>query len=208
MGTRNVARTWMFGGIAIAVLLVVASWVLLIHPKYTEASDVRGQVEDTQTQLITLRKKIAGLNAQKAQLPKFKAALKTNQRALPSDSGIPDFLRQLQASGTKTDVAITGVTVSAPAQVKDVAGVWQLPIALIAGGDPDGLGEFLNELQAIQPRALLIQSVALTTGAADPADSSGTAGPTGSATRTSLTLGLMVYVAPPAGAGAPIVTTK
>jgi Tfp pilus assembly protein PilO len=203
----------MFGGIAITVLLVVASWFLLIHPKYTEASDVRGQVEDTQTQLIALRKKIAGLNAQKAQLPRFKAALKTNQRALPSDSGIPDFLRQLQASGAKTDVSISGFTVSSPAQVKDVSGVWQLPIALIAGGKPDGLGKFLNELQAIQPRALLIQSVGFTQGSADPADSPGapSAGadsPTDSAITTSLNLGLMAYVAPPAGAGAPIVTTK
>jgi Tfp pilus assembly protein PilO len=203
MGVRNVARIWMIGGLAVIVLLAVGSWFLLISPKFAKASDVRTQVEDTQTQLITLRRKIAGLNAQKAQLPKYKAALKRNQQALPSDSGVPDFLRQLQSSGEKTGVTVSGVSVAAPAPAAGAAGVWQLPITLIADGAPDDLGSFLNDLQAVQPRAVLIQSVNLTQGTGDSADSS-----SGSSGGSSLSLSLMAYVAPPAGTGAPIVTTK
>jgi Tfp pilus assembly protein PilO len=203
MGARNAARIWMFGGIAVTVLLAVASWFLLISPKYSEASDVRGQVEETQAQLITLRKKIAGLNAQKAQLPKFRAALKVNQQALPSDSGVPDFLRQLQSSGEKAGVSVSGVSVASPAQVPGVSGVWQLPITLIADADPVKLGVFLNDLQAVQPRAVLVQSANLTQGGTNGADST-----SGGTTKTSLNLTLMAYVAPPAGSGVPIVTTK
>jgi Tfp pilus assembly protein PilO len=203
MGVRNVARVWMLAGIATTVLLAVASWFLLISPKYAEAADVQNQVQDTDAQLVVLRKKIAGLDAQRAQLPKFKAALKANQKALPDDSGVPDFLRQLQASGEKTGVSVSGFSVAAPAQVPTVAGVWQLPITLVATGDPANLGQFLNDLQAVQPRAVLIQSVNFTQSGASSADSSA-----GDAAKTSLNLSLMAYVAPAAGAGAPIVTTK
>lgn len=203
MGARNVARIWLFAGAAVIVLLAVAGWFLLISPKYTEASDVRSRVEGTQTHLIALRKKIAGLDEQKAQLPKFKAALKTNQQALPSDSGVPDFLRQLQASGEATAVTVSGVSVATPVQAVGVAGVWQVAITLTAEGDPDSLGEFLNQLQAVQPRAILVQSANLTQGSSTAAD-----GTAEGSEKTSLSLSLMAYVAPPAGAGAPIVTTK
>jgi Tfp pilus assembly protein PilO len=200
MGARNVARIWVIAGAAAIVLLTVASWFLLISPKFTEAADVRTQVDDTQTQLIALRKKIAGLEDQKSRLSSYKAALRANQRALPSDSGVPDFLRQLQGSGEATGVKVSGVSVAPPAQAAGVSGVWQLPITLSAEGDPDNLGEFLNQLQAVQPRAVLVQSANLTQGGA-----SGTGGAAG---KPSLSLSLLAYVAPPAGTGAPIVTTK
>jgi Tfp pilus assembly protein PilO len=203
MGARNVARIWVITGAAAIVLLAVASWFLLISPKFAESADVRSQVEDTQTQLIALRKKIAGLEDQKARLSTFKAALQANQRALPSDPGVPDFLRQLQAAGSATSVKVSGVSVAPPAQAVGLPGVWQLPITLTAEGDPDNLGEFLNQLQAVQPRAVLVQTANLTQGGTS--DTSGTGGASG---KPSLSLSVLAYVAPPAGTGAPIVTTK
>lgn len=200
MGARNAARIWVIAGAAAIVLLTVASWFLLIGPKFAEAGDVRTQVDDTQTQLITLRKKIAGLEDQKARLSTFKAALEVNQRALPADSGMPDFLRQLQTAGSATGVKVSGVSVAPPAQAAGLTGVWQLPITLTAEGDPDNLGQFLDQLQTVAPRAVLVQTANLTQGGASGA--SGTSG------KSSLSLSLLAYVAPPAGSGAPIVTTK
>ena len=201
MGVRNAARVWMIAGAAAIVLLVVASWFLLISPKYAEVDDVRGQVQDTQTQLIALRKKIDGLEAQKAQLPRYKALLKANQQALPSDSGVPDFLRQLQASGEATSVKVSGVSVAPPAQVTTLPGVWQIPMTLTAEGTPDDLGDFLNRLQAVQPRAVLVQSANLTQGGGSTDAGASSGGP-------ALSLSLVAYVTPAAGTGAPIVTTK
>ena len=205
MGARNVARIWVIAGAAVIVLLAVASWFLLIGPKYTEAAEVRSQVEDTETQLIALRKKIAGLEEQKARLSTYKSALKANQQALPADSGVPDFLRQLQTSGEATGVKVSGVSVAPPAQATGMSGVWQLPITLTAEGDPDNLGAFLNQLQSVQPRAVLVENANLTQ-SAGTAGTGGTGG--GSSEKPSLSLSLLAYVAPPAGSGAPIVTTK
>ena len=203
MGARNAARIWMWAGAVAIVLLIVAGWFLLIGPKFAEAADVRAQVDDTSTQLITLRKKIAVLEDQKARLSTYKAELRANQQALPSDPAVPDFLRQLQDAGSATSVKVSGVSVAPPAQVTGVSGVWQLPIALTAEGDPDDLGAFLNQLQAVQPRAVLVQTANLTQNGAT--DASGTASGSGKPT---LSLSLLAFVAPAAGGGAPIVTTK
>jgi Tfp pilus assembly protein PilO len=200
MGARNADRVWLYAGPAVIVLLAAATWFVLIGPKYTEASEVRAQVDDTQTQLISLRRKISDLDRQKAQLPRFKAALKVNQQALPSDSGVPDFLRQLQAAGDKVGVSVTGVTVAAPVKSTAATDVWELPMTLTADGDADKLSLFLIQLQNVQPRAVLVKSANLTQGDDSSAGSD--------SSQSSLSIAITAYVQPPAGSGAPIVTTK
>lgn len=192
MGARYADRLWMFAGAAVIVVLTVIGYFFVIGPKYAEADDVRAQAETTETQMVVLRKRIAELEKQKTNLAKYRAALKTNQEALPSDPGLPDFLRQLQSSGDDVGVDVSGVTVNGAEQVDGSSTVWALPITLTATGDADELGEFLDELQSTQPRAVLVESANLT--------SSGDAG-------TSISLSLKAFVAPPAGAGAPAITT-
>jgi len=192
MGARYADRLWMFAGAAVIVVLTVIGYFFVIGPKYAEADDVRAQAETTETQMVVLRKRIAELEKQKTNLAKYRAALKTNQEALPSDPGLPDFLRQLQSSGDDVGVDVSGVTVNGAEQVDGSSTVWALPITLTATGDADELGEFLDELQSTQPRAVLVESANLTT--------SGDAG-------TSISLSVKAFVAPPAGAGAPAITT-
>jgi Tfp pilus assembly protein PilO len=199
MGARNSGRLWVIAGAAVVVLLALVSWFFLISPKYAEASDVRGQVEDTQTQLITLRKKISELQRQAAQLPTFKAELQANQRALPSNAGIPAFLNQLQAAGDNVGVSVTGISVSAPLKSTAATDVWELPMTLTVEGDADRLSLFLTQMQSVQPRAVLVKSANFT--ANESAAAGGNAKPT-------ISVGLTTFVSPPAGSGAPIVTTK
>jgi len=204
MSARYADRLWMFAGAAIIVVLTVICYFLVISPKYAEADEVRGQTETTHTQIAVLRKRIAELEKQKSKLPQFKAALKRNQRALPSDSGLPDFLRQLQSSGDDVDVEVSGIAVSAPELADGFTTVWALPITLTATGDAENLGRFLDQLQATQPRAVLVQSANMTTqGGGTTAD-----GATDTdASETAISLSLQAFVAPPAGSGAPTITT-
>jgi Tfp pilus assembly protein PilO len=204
MGTRYADRLWKIGGLVVVVVLLVGSWFLLISPKFAEADEVRAQTADTQTQLITLRKRISELKQQQANLTVMQAELRKKQKALPSDSGVPAFLRQLQASGEALNVNVTGVAVSAPVQQTNLPTVWALPITLTADGSADDLSKFLQGLQSsAQSRAVLIESASLTpqaTGTAvEGAPNAGT---------TSVNLTLKAFVAPPAGAGTPTITTK
>ena len=204
MSARYADRLWMFAGAAVIVVLTVICYFLVISPKYAEADEVRGQTETTQTQIAVLRKRIAELEKQKSKLPQFKAALKRNQRALPSDSGLPDFLRQLQTSGDDVDVEVSGIAVSAPELEEGFTTVWALPITLTATGDAENLGRFLDQLQATQPRAVLVQSANMTAQGGETAADGAT--DTG-APETAISLSLQAFVAPPAGSGAPTITT-
>lgn len=201
MGARHADRLWMIAGAAVIALLVVVSWFLLINPQKTEAADLKAQTDTAQIQAVDLRKRIATLKKQKSNLAKLKATLAGYQDALPADSGVPAFLRQLQASGTELDVDVSGITVSSPAAVENLPGVWALPIQLTAVGTAEDLGVFLDQLQgADQKRAVLIESANLTNAQDETDDADGP-------TRMSVSLTVKAFVAPPVGSGAPTVTT-
>lgn len=164
MGAKHADRLWMFGGIAGAVLLLVIGWFLAISPMNAEADSLRAEAEDTQTQLITLRRRLSELQEQNAKLDTYRTALKANQQALPTHSGVPDFLRELQASGDTVDVHVPTLSVSQPETSKTTPTIYELPITLGATGRTDDLRRFLDQLQLVQPRALLIESASLTDG--------------------------------------------
>jgi Tfp pilus assembly protein PilO len=171
MGTHRIDRIWLLGGVVVTVLLAVAGWFLLIHPKYADAATVNNQVGDETVQLTKLNHQVADLTAKKKNLPALKAKLIKNQSALPVNiTGMTAFLRQLQDSGTAVDVDVSGLTVGVPTKTDAVPNVFEMPITMITGGDAANLSQFLNRLQNVQARAVLINSIGLSTGtdATDP----------------------------------------
>lgn len=195
MGARHGDRLWMIAGAAGTALLLALGWLLLISPTNADADGLRQQSSDTQQRLGTLRHRLAELQQQKAKLAEYRAALKTNQAALPTDSGVPDFLRQLQASGDAVDVSVSGMSVSASEADSAVPNVYDLPITVTADGTAVNLGRFLNQLQAVQPRAVLIESASLSSSNSTKADTMG------------ISIRLRVFVAATAGASAKTGTT-
>jgi type IV pilus assembly protein PilO len=201
MGVRHADRLWIFAGAAFTVALAVISWFFLISPQYAEAAEVRNETSGTEIQIVKLNKRIAELEQQKTKLPQFKRALKANRAALPSDSGLPDFLRQLQSSGDNLNVTVDGVSVSGAALVPGFTSVWSLPITLTLQGTPENLDKFLHQLQQTQPRAVLINSAAVTSQVADAAADGA------STDDVTISLALQAFVSMPAGSGAPSITT-
>jgi type IV pilus assembly protein PilO len=200
MGARHADRLWMIAGVAVVALLGVITWLLLVSPQYTEADDFRLQADTARTQAAQLRTRTAQLAADQARIRELTAERNTLAAALPDGSGVPAFLRQLQASGTKVGVDVSGITVGNPAAEESVPGVWALPIQLSAEGTAAELGAFLDQLQGPgQKRAVLIETASLASAGEQTA---------GTARVTSLSLSVKVFVAPPAGAGAPTITSN
>ncbi len=194
MGARHADRLWMIGGVLGAALLIAVGWFLAINPKMAETDELRGQKETTETQLIVLRHRLSELQEESKKLPQYKATLKRNQAALPTDSGVPDFLRQLQDSGEVVDATVTGVTVGAPEQ-EGGTGLYALPITVTVEGLPNDLGRFLDQLQRVQPRAVLVESANMIAG-----------GENSSGKQQTMTLAIKAFVAPKAGQAAPAPT--
>lgn len=198
MRARHADRIWMIAGAVVILLLGLVSWFLLIRPQEIETDDLTLQTDTARSQAADIRKRIASLKKEQASLPKLRTTLKGYQDALPVDSGVPAFLRQLQAAGTDLDVDVSGITVSSPAEVAQVPGVWALPIQLTVDGTAADLGAFLDQLQGSdQKRAVLIESANLTL--TDDSDQNG---------EMSVSLSVKAFVAPPLGSGAPTVTTN
>ncbi|GGK86506.1 type 4a pilus biogenesis protein PilO [Mangrovihabitans endophyticus] len=222
MGRFRADRVWQAAGLAVILLLAAGGWFLFIGPKYAEADETRAERETVEIQTITLRKRVGQLKQESDELPKYKAALKQAQAALPADSGVPDFLRQLQASGDELGVDVNGISVAAPSEVVEQAGVYELPMTVSVNGTAARLSSFLTRMQSAQPRAVLITAATLTsqgtsgststdstsTDSAGTDENGGDAGDADQAATMTLSLALKAYVIPPAGTGAPTVTSK
>jgi Tfp pilus assembly protein PilO len=200
MGARQINQLWMLAGVAAVALLGVMTWFFAVSPQRTDAAALQAQTEVARDQANTLRTRTVKLTAEKANLPTLKQDLAARQAALPANSGVPAFLRQLQATGTSVGVDISGITVGDPAPEESASAVWELPIQLTAQGSVAQLDGFLKQLQgAGQKRAVLIEGANLTTGSDAAA---------GAPASTSLNLTVKAFVAPPVGTGTPAITTN
>ncbi|HWG97787.1 MAG TPA: type 4a pilus biogenesis protein PilO [Pilimelia sp.] len=187
MRTTLTARLWLAGGALAAVLLVVTGWFLLVSPKLADAAGLRTQADDVRMQVDLLNRELATLREQNRDLAGYEAKLAAARQALPHHAALPDLLRQLQAAGEAAGVTVGNLTVGGPAEVNGASTeVIAVPVSLTAVGTGPALERFLDQLQRHQPRAMLIDSVA----------SSGEGADASLAGRSSLTLGLRVFVAP------------
>lgn len=178
---------WIAGGLG-SFLLVLVGWFFLISPQRSHTSDVERQVGAARQQNAALQARIDSLRQQNAHLAQYQAALHKAQLALPSESGLSDFLRTLQDIGNSTGTDVQALTVGNPAPIKPTApavagqptsaapsssaapapapaagapvaapaGLYGLPISAQVSGPPVALGHFLEQLQSVQPRAVLI----------------------------------------------------
>ena len=164
MAARRTDQIWLGGGLVAIVVLVLASWLLLISPKFAEADEVQTQADDTGIQLTRLKKEVAGLVEQEKKKSTYQAALEDKQRALPSTYDIPKFLRALQDSGVRVDVTVGGLTVGSPTASTAVPTAVELPLSVSAEGSVQNISQFLVRLQNVQDRAVLLNSVSISSG--------------------------------------------
>ncbi|MDI6105321.1 type 4a pilus biogenesis protein PilO [Actinoplanes sp. NEAU-A12] len=167
MTTRRIDQIWLFGGLALAILLVVGGWFMMIKPQYTARDSVQADTADTVIQLAKEQKKLAGLKEQLKKVDEYKATLSTAQKALPygkTTNKIPEFLKQLQTLGTTYGIEVSGYGASAPEVSETTPTVSQLPITLNIEGRIEKITPFLKHLQSEQPRAVLIESAKLNSG--------------------------------------------
>lgn len=186
-------QRWAIGGALGAVVLLAVSWFFLIGPQYDETASLDDQTAAAEVRVVTLQRKLVELRQQQLEKDEYQAQLVRDRQALPTEAGMADFLRQLEETGAKTGVAVTGLVVGAPTKVTGVnVQILAMPVTMIASGTSENLTRFLDHLQQVQPRAVLINSLnAVPDGFGDSLSEA-----------VALTLSMQVFVAPPAGAPA------
>lgn len=110
MNSMNAARQWTLATIVIAVLLLVASWFLLISPVMASAAETNAAAEaqedanaNTQIQVDKLRKQFADIDIYEAQLSELQEGITTRQR-------YADLQRLFSDIADAHDVVITSLT--------------------------------------------------------------------------------------------------
>lgn len=197
-------RVWVGGGAVGAVALAAIGWFALIGPEMSGAASVRAQTADVQSQNIVLQSKVNRLRAQADQLPLLTGELQQAQTALPSDSGLPAYTRQLLAQATKAGVRLTGITAgtpslvtpglagaatAAPASANPAGHIFTIPVNVISTGSLVKQRALLEAIQQIGPRRALVTSTQF-------APTTTSAKATSIDTSTTMTVLLQVFVAP------------
>jgi Tfp pilus assembly protein PilO len=194
-------RLWLIGGVVAVVALFAVGWFFAISPQYDQAASLNDQAATTDSQVTQLQHRIAELRKQNENLPTYLATLAKQQAALPSTSGLSDLLRELQGAGDVTGAAVSGVSVGGVVDVSAGGSkLYALPLTMTVTGSVSQLREFLNQLQQVQPRAVLITSASLSTSVS--VGSSAAPGSKATTSTSSLSLSMKAFVAASSAAAA------
>ena len=169
-------RFWVGGGCLVAAVIVIGGWFAVISPQLSSASSLREQSDSADQQNSLLQSKVANLKRQNDKLPTITANLREALAALPLDSGLPAFTRQLSAQAAQHRVSITSIAVgsivpttsagtSSPGttgSTAEVAGtVFAIPVTLISTGGVQNQLALLKAIQVDGPRRALVVSTQL-----------------------------------------------
>jgi Tfp pilus assembly protein PilO len=161
----------LIGGLVVALLLTFLVWQLVITHQQDKTNSVKDDVSTAQQQVVDSTRQLNQLRADSANLGKYQAALAAAQQALPADDGVPAFLLELHNAASAAGVAVVQFTVGQPSVVTGAtvgsSPVYDLNLSLVVTGPIDSLNAFLKQVQAVQPRALLIKSVNESPGSTD-----------------------------------------
>jgi Tfp pilus assembly protein PilO len=159
MAPAQANRLWIMGGALLAALLFGLGWLLLIHPRLNETAGLREETALTDTSTGALREKLVKLRQEAGHLGSYQSTLDSQRRALPTSAALADFLRELHAAGDEHGAPVTNVLVGLPNSVKAAGGLYSLGVTLTAEGPIGSLEQFLNQVQQLQPRAALIDTI-------------------------------------------------
>jgi Tfp pilus assembly protein PilO len=214
MPKTQVERMWVIAATIVGFFLLLIGYVMFVSPQNSKTSSAHSQVSAAEAVNHRLQARIADLRNQTKNLAQYQAQLQAAELALPTTSGLPDFLRTLQSIGNATLTTVSSLTVGAPADVTTIAGasrtgsanpasttagagglrIYSLPINAQVTGTIGALDKFLTQLQTVQPRAVLISQLAESSaGSASGSSSSGITG-------VSLQLTMQAFVAPSSAA--------
>ena len=104
-------RVWLGGGFLVALVLIAASWFMLVSPELSSASDVRTQAAGINAQNDVAVGKNAKLAQQDRGFNILQRKLRAALNSLPPDSGLPAFTDEVTGLARATGVSLSGVNV-------------------------------------------------------------------------------------------------
>jgi len=119
------------------VVLIAATWFIMISPKHSQASNLNAQIQSAQSDLQT---------RQHAARQKVNAAAQAvkSKRAMPDTVAMPQILLELNRVAQEENISIDSVTPAAPTPFTSFEAV---PITVVISGRYFDVEAFLKELR-------------------------------------------------------------
>lgn len=107
-------QTWIAGTAVVALLILVATWFLLVSPRRAQTDEARASTDAALMQQDVLRARLATLQEQATHIEEYEAEIEALGVQIPSEPKITDYVRSLQGLADQYGVVITAVSPSYP----------------------------------------------------------------------------------------------
>ena len=159
-------RMWRVGGIAAAVLLLVAAWFAVISPTLQSAAALDAETASQQAASQQLESRISLLKKQSEELPAQEAILAEIQQRMPPTVALPTLIRNLTTVAGNANVVVASVTPGQPVPVaQPVAAVVAQPVDAESedgeGEDSEESGSDSSNAALAEPTGPQVQAVSL-----------------------------------------------
>jgi hypothetical protein len=127
---------WRVGGIAAAVLLLVAAWFAVISPTLQSAAALDAETASQKATSQQLESRISLLKKQSEELPAQEAILAEIQQRMPPTVALPTLIRNLTTVAGNANVVVASVAPGQPTPIEQPA-----PVAPPVDDPESGEGE-------------------------------------------------------------------
>jgi Tfp pilus assembly protein PilO len=118
------ASTTLFLGVGGILLILVASWMLLLSPTLADTSDAHDAVSAAQDRNQVMATQVAGIKRQQEQLPLYQGVASDLEKLFPPTADQPGFFAAVTAAAKSAGIAADKVTTLSPTapQLLDASG--------------------------------------------------------------------------------------
>jgi Pilus assembly protein, PilO len=172
----------------LAVLVVVAAYLLLLRPQRSAIAQARADERTAQADSQSIQDRIRALEALKANEASLRADAKRAREQFPASPDLPALVDALQGLASQSGVDLSSVAPSTPKASTVRPELAEIDTAVTVSGGYFEIEDFLARLEnlvkgsdpdRVPPRSVLVRSVALSSassgGAGASGDSAGTA---------------------------------
>lgn len=118
MGVSKMQR-WIIGTAVLSVLVIVATWFLVVTPRLAEAAETRSATEDALARQDQLRVQLAQLEADFARIDEYRTDLAALRVQIPADDQLSDIVRQIDTIALQNGVALLSMVTEPPESFRE-----------------------------------------------------------------------------------------
>ncbi len=108
------SRTWTLGAVVLVVAILMAGWFLLVSPTRAEATSTEEATISQQQANAQLLIALEQLKVQAQDLPAQEAKLAELEQRIPTQPGLPSFIKSLSSISSKANVVLVSLEPQLP----------------------------------------------------------------------------------------------